>query len=82
VRITFLPMAVFRIRPVTRCTSSMPGHQEAVLSVSFSPDGKWLASGSGDTTVRVWDVLTQTPYKTCTGSSKLAASLPRSWLCR
>jgi len=42
--------------------SSMPGHAEAVISVSFSPDGLHLASGSGDTTVRFWDVSTQTPH--------------------
>ncbi len=29
-------------------------HQDSVSAVSFSPDGKTLASGSGDTTVRVW----------------------------
>lgn len=63
--ILYQQQAVFRVRPVTRCTSSMPGHAEAVISVSFSPDGKHLASGSGDTTVRFWDVDTQTPYKTC-----------------
>jgi WD40 repeat protein len=43
------------------------GHGEAVLSVSFSPDGRQLASGSGDTTVRFWDLGTQTPMYTCTG---------------
>jgi len=32
--------------------------------VSFSPDGKSLASGSGDATVRFWDILTETPMKT------------------
>ncbi|RZS12114.1 hypothetical protein BHM03_00043530, partial [Ensete ventricosum] len=37
-------------------------HTEAVLSVSFSPDGQNLASGSGDTTVRLWDLNTQTPF--------------------
>ncbi|KAG5879662.1 hypothetical protein JTB14_021465 [Gonioctena quinquepunctata] len=63
--IIYQQQAVFKVRPVTRCTSSMPGHAEAVISVSFSPDGKHLASGSGDTTVRFWDVNTQTPSFTC-----------------
>ena len=43
------------------------GHKEAVVSVSFSPNGEVLASGSGDTTVRLWDVHTQTPQHTCQG---------------
>ena len=43
----------------------MPGHAEAVLAVSFSPDGRHLASGSGDTTVRFWDLATQLPEHTC-----------------
>ena len=64
-RIVYQPQAVFRVRPVSRCTSSMPGHAEAVLSVNFSPDGRQLASGSGDTTVRFWDLGTQLPAHTC-----------------
>lgn len=55
---------VFRVRPVARCTASMPGHSEAVLTVAFSPDGRSLASGSGDTTVRFWDLNTQMPKHT------------------
>ena len=32
--------------------------------MQFSPDGRHLASGSGDTTVRFWDLATQTPLRT------------------
>jgi len=66
-KVVYQPQAVFRVRPVARCTASMPGHSEAVLSVNFSPDGKQLASGSGDTTVRFWDLNTQTPLHNCKG---------------
>ncbi|XP_045597662.1 notchless protein homolog 1 isoform X1 [Procambarus clarkii] len=65
--ILYQPQAVFRVRAVTRCTSSLPGHAEAVLSASFSPDGQHLASGSGDTTVRFWDINTETPHFVCKG---------------
>jgi ribosome assembly protein 4 len=41
----------------------MYGHTEAVLSLNFSPDCTKLASGSGDGSVRFWDVYTQTPMK-------------------
>lgn len=65
--LVYKPEAMFRIRPVTRASSTLEGHTEAVLSVAFSPDGKSLASGSGDTTVRIWDLTTETPVHTCEG---------------
>ena len=40
ISLTYQPLAVFRVRPVTRCTDTIPGHTEAVLHVSYSPDGK------------------------------------------
>ncbi|CAK9092084.1 Notchless protein homolog 1 [Durusdinium trenchii] len=65
--ITYYPLAVFRVRPVTRCTSSLSGHIEAVLCVAFSPDSRQLATGSGDSTVRLWDLNTELPKHTCKG---------------
>ena len=58
---------MFKIKPVSRCTSSIPGHEEAITSIIFSPDGKNLASGSGDTTVRTWNINNQVPAKTLVG---------------
>ncbi|WZZ20940.1 hypothetical protein YC2023_122327 [Brassica napus] len=50
-------------------------HAEAVLCVSFSPDGKQLASVSGDTTVRLWDLNTETPLFTCKGHKNWVLSI-------
>jgi WD40 repeat protein len=43
------------------------GHRDAVLSVTFAPDGGRFASGSRDKEIRLWDVaITNRSYQVCT----------------
>ena len=37
---------------------TLPGHASDVRAIAFSPDGKILASGSFDDTIKLWDVTT------------------------
>ncbi|MEC3981040.1 nSTAND1 domain-containing NTPase [Amycolatopsis sp. H20-H5] len=39
-----------------RLLSTAPGHQQYVADLAFNPDGRTLASASGDGTIRIWDV--------------------------
>ncbi len=75
VRLVYRPQAVFRVRPVTRCSATIPGHEESILCVHFSPDGKGLCTGSGDKTVRFWNMNTQTPKYTCRGHTSHVLSV-------
>ncbi|KAH3758937.1 notchless protein [Pelomyxa schiedti] len=67
VEIVYMPQAVFRVWPVTRESGTLTGHTNSVISVQFNSNGTKLASGSGDLTVRLWDILTHTPLQTLSG---------------
>jgi WD40 repeat protein len=43
------------------------GHSSDVKSVAFSPDSKYLASGSADNTVKLWSVESQKEVTTMQG---------------
>ncbi|OLT58074.1 nSTAND1 domain-containing NTPase [Moorena bouillonii] len=48
--VTALQQAVYGVRERNR----LKGHRDWVSSVSFSPDGKLIASGSRDKTIKLW----------------------------
>jgi WD40 repeat protein len=50
-------------------------HSESVRSVAFSPDGKYLASGSGDYTVKLWSIESQKEVTTLQGHDKSVNSV-------
>jgi WD40 repeat protein len=54
---------------------TLAGHSAAVSSVAFSPDGKLLASGGEDKTVKLWDVEAGTLRQTLTGHSREVESV-------
>src|ERR1700727_2112159 len=52
---------------------TLKGHRGGVTSVAFSPDGKLLASGSADKTIKLWDVATGKKEATMKHTSSVLA---------
>ncbi|RKK65515.1 Vegetative incompatibility protein HET-E-1 [Fusarium oxysporum] len=49
------------------CLQTLEGHDHCVDSVAFSADSQWIASGSLDKTVKIWDACTGTCMRTLEG---------------
>ena len=55
--------------------ATLKGHTDHVLAVTFSPDGRTLASRSSDETVRLWDVHRRKLKATLTGHVDRASTI-------
>ena len=54
--------------------ATLSGHSDSVLSISFSPDGKTVVSGSLDNTTKLWDVANKKEITTLPGQGNAVNS--------
>ena len=55
--------------------AALRGHRAVVRAVSWSPDGKTLASASGDRTIRLWEADSGQPLRTLEGHQRYVRSV-------
>src|SRR5947208_98987 len=61
--------------PTVKEQATLKGHTNAVWSVTWSPDGKTLASGSGDMTIKLWDTASGQERATLKGHTDWVISV-------
>jgi WD40 repeat protein len=67
--ITFTDLASGRLLRVIK------GHTDTVTALAYSPDGKFLISGSKDQTIRIWDGATGKEVRRMNGHKAAITSL-------
>ncbi len=60
------------------CKNTFEGHSDIVSSVNLSADGRHAVSGSGDRTLKLWEVKTGKCLRTFEGHSKSVSSVSLS----
>ncbi|MHB9295703.1 putative serine/threonine-protein kinase PkwA [Pillotina sp. SPG140] len=57
---------------------TLRGHQGSVRSVAYSPDERFIVSGSFDNTVKIWDAKSGRNLRTLTGHTSWVNSVAYS----
>lgn len=51
------------------------GHSDSITSIAYSPDGKFIATGSMDNTIKIWNASTGREIRTLTGHANTVTAL-------
>ena len=54
----------------------LSGHRNIVTSLAFSADGRWLASGSWDNTVKIWNAANGQELQTLSANNHHVYTIP------
>ena len=76
--ISIISPNVFRFKTNYLMDSDIPllsGHTETISSIAFSPDSSMIASGSHDSTIKLWDTATGQLLKTLAGQRNFITSV-------
>ena len=85
-RKTLIPTLSMATPRYTLDTTLPTGHSDSIVSLQFSPDGKFLASGSGDGVLMVFSTSTWKPIKRYVDASPVTAviwhpTFPKTLIC-
>jgi len=72
---TFFPLLFILSFASFASAYTFQGHTHRVRSVAFSPDGKFIASGSNDNTIRIWDIKKKQSIKILKGHADSVVSI-------
>jgi serine/threonine protein kinase len=73
--ILLIGLCVINLLPDGYLVRTLEGHAWQVTSLSFSPDGRLLASGSNDNTIKLWRVADGLEVRTLTGHASSVNSV-------
>jgi WD40 repeat protein len=68
------PIKIFDLR-TRQQVSSIPGHANGTEAMTFSGDGKFLASSGDDSNIKLWEVASGKEIRTLTGNTSTVVAL-------